>query len=306
MSRTKLLVGGLLVVAIALVGFRARRAAAPKAAVRLLALEGESRVLPPPRRPLLSAPSAARLVQLGEAVLDVGGASRRYLLVTPRTIAPGTALPLVLVFHGDGGSAASFHRGYPFERGSGDAAVLAYLDGIGNTWDLETRDGNRDVAFVRALLADLTARLPIDPARVFATGYSSGGFFANVLACRMPDTFRAIASNAGGAPYGLESTWPNGYPRCEGQKPVAMLALHGRSDLGVTFDSGRFSAEYWAYVNGCKEDEMEPTTYDECRAYRGCNDGRAVALCDIPGLGHWVWDRAAEATWTFFERQSAP
>jgi polyhydroxybutyrate depolymerase len=235
-----------------------------------------------------------------EDVVDVGGSPRRYLLVTPRTMHAGVRLPLVLVFHGDGGTAVSFHAGYPFERGSGDEAVLAYPDGIGSTWDLETRHGNRDVAFVRALLDTLRARLPIDDARIFATGYSSGGFFSNLLACRLPDTFRAIASNAGGAPYGLEARWPNGYPRCDGQKPVAMLALHGRRDLGVTFDSGRFSAEYWAYVNGCRETEVEPTSYDECKAYRGCSPGKPVALCDVPSLGHWVWDRAAEATWTFF------
>ena len=50
-------------------------------------------------------------------------------------------------------------------------------------------------------------------------------------------------------------------------------------------------------------EEMEATGYPECRAYRGCPLGKAVAFCSIPTLGHWVWDDAATAAWTFFERQ---
>ena len=83
-----------------------------------------------------------------------------------------------------------------------------------------------------------------------------------------------------------------------------MLALHGERDFAVTIDSGRFSAAYWAYVNGCKVDEMEPTGYAECRAYRGCPAGKGVGFCTISDLGHWVWDRSAEASWSFFQKQA--
>ena len=82
-----------------------------------------------------------------------------------------------------------------------------------------------------------------------------------------------------------------------------MLALHGERDSSVSPDSGHFSAEYWAYVNGCKTDEMETAGYSECRVYRGCPPTKAVAYCSIPTLGHWVWEEAAAASWTFFERQ---
>ena len=208
--------------------------------------------------------------------------------------------PLALA---DGGGASSFHSGYPFETASGAEAILAYPDGIGAGWDLETTFENRDVKFAAALIEELASRMPIDRSRLFATGYSSGGFLSNVIACQRSGLLRAIASNAGGAPYKQSQTWPNGYAKCPDQAPIPMLALHGEDDYGVTLDSGRFSAEYWAYVNGCKTDEMETTGYAECRAYRGCPAGKNVAFCQIPGLGHWVWDHAAEATWTFFRMQ---
>ena len=110
-----------------------------------------------------------------------------------------------------------------------------------------------------SIIEELARRLPIDRTRLFATGYSSGGFLSNVIACQKKGLLRDVASNAGGAPDQQLQTWPNGYPRCPGQAPIAMLALHGEDDYGVTLASGRFSAEYWAYVNGCKTDEMETT-----------------------------------------------
>jgi len=79
--------------------------------------------------------------------------------------------------------------------------------------------------------------------------------------------------------------------------------LHGDQDFTVTPDSGRFNAEYWAYVNGCNDSEIETTAYPECRVYRACPAGKAVGYCTIPPLGHWVWDQSAAATWAFFKRQ---
>ena len=48
---------------------------------------------------------------------------------------------------------------------------------------------------------------------------------------------------------------------------------------------------------------METTAYDECRAYRGCAAGKDVVFCKIPGLGHWVWDRAPEVEYEFFVKE---
>lgn len=278
------------VIAVALFACRDKRAP------RLVPLEGESAVLPRVAYARGETRASARTIA-------VDGAERLYVLVEPPTRPDGRKLPLVLVFHGDGGGAESFHRGFPFERATGGDAILAYPEGRSSSWDLETKIGNKDILFVETLVAELARTMPIDTTRVFAAGYSSGGFFANVLACHRPKLLRAISSSAGGAPYNQLAKWPNGYPRCPDQAPVATIALHGARDLGVTLDSGRFSAEYWAYVNRCNTDEWEPTGYPECRAYRGCPAGKAVAFCEISDLGHWVWDRAAEASWTFFQRQ---
>lgn len=267
---------------------------------KLVALaESESPVLP--RRTYPKAEVAA--LRVSHEAVDVAGKPRTYVLVAPSSPEPGRAYPVVLVLHGDGGSSESFHRGFPFEEASGDRAVLAYPDAPAG-WDLETTTDNRDVAFLTSLVDALAVRFTIDRSRVFAAGYSRGGFFANVMACQKSGFFRAISSSAGGAPYHQAESFPNGYPKCPGQAPTATVALHGTLDFGVTLDSGKFSAAYWAYVNGCETTQIEPTGYDECTAYRRCPAGKAVAFCEVGGLGHWVWNRAAEASWTFFLGQS--
>lgn len=259
-------------------------------------VEGDGAALP--RQAHAAAPTRASV----RTVLS-GGKERRYVLVEPAETERERPYPVVLVFHGDGGDAPGFHAAWPFERASGGEAILAYPEGRGRTWDLETTRDNPDVRFAEDVLADVERIARVDRGRLFATGYSSGGFFANVLACHRPGLLRAISSSAGGAPYKQREKWDNGYPKCPGQEPVAMLALHGERDLGVTLDSGRFSAEYWAYVNQCDTREMETTGYAECHVYRGCPPGKAVGFCSVPTLGHWVWDQAAEASWTFFRLQ---
>lgn len=260
-------------------------------------IAGESTLLP---RALAPATDAA--VRATPRTVQVRGKPRDYLVIEPVSPAPGP-LPLVLVLHGDGGGMQSFHRAWPFEKATQNGAYLAYLEGLNATWDLETLNANRDIAFAEAAVDAIAATLPIDKTRVFAAGYSSGGFFANVLACHRPGLLRAIASNAGGAPYNQSEKWGNGFPKCPGQKPVAALALHGAQDFEVTLDSGRFDAEYWAYVNGCNDSEMETTGYPECKMYRGCPAGKNVGFCTIGALGHWVWSESAMASWTFFQRQ---
>lgn len=252
--------------------------------------------------PVLPLPQEVSFSMTRESI-QVGAHMRQYLLVVPKPLTPG--LPLVFVAHGDGGDGPGFERASPFERASGKGAVVVYPSGLRATWDIETAADNADHALLEAIAARSVRELNVDAHRVFGTGYSSGAFLMNFMACAHPGFFRAIASNAGSAPYLRAETFPNGYTKCRGQAPLPMLALHGTSDFAVTLQSGRFSADYWAYVNGCDLHAWETTGYPECRAFQHCLNGNDVAYCEIEGLGHWVWDHHAEATWSFFLQHGA-
>jgi polyhydroxybutyrate depolymerase len=242
-------------------------------------------------------------VRVTQETVNVDGTQRHFELVVPREL--GHAVPVIFVLHGDGGDGPGFHAASPFEHASGDDAIVVYPSGMSATWDLDTARSNRDHVFLEAIIDHLSALYTVDRRRIFGTGYSSGAFLVNFMACERPGFFRAIASNAGSAPYGRSQRYPNGYTKCDKQKPVPMLALHGGLDYTVTLQSGRFSADYWAYVNGCAIGTWETTGYLECKAYQGCIAGNDVAYCEIADLGHWVWSRHAEATWSFFREHGA-
>jgi polyhydroxybutyrate depolymerase len=297
-SRTALFVFALVLAAIATYRLRPRLGAG--AVVQIEARGAAAEVLPQVDYP---GPQHPLLLERGR--LQVGSKTRTYDLRIPQASAKPWAL--VFVVHGDGGDGGGFHRGFPYEQASGEDAVLVYPDGEHATWDLETPIAtNTDYAFFRALAAELTMRFAIAKAGVFGAGYSSGGFLLNMIACGAPDLFRGIASSAAGAPYQGKEKHPNGYNKCKGQRPVAMMALHGTQDFSVARTGGAFSAAYWAYVNGCDATHGVPTGYAECYAFSNCPKAAPVAYCEIPGLSHWVWAHAQEATWSFFSTLAGP
>jgi hypothetical protein len=69
---------------------------------------------------------------------------------------------------------------------------------IGQSCDLaHPEEAADDVAFVRAIHADLSRQLRLDRRRIFASGFSNGGEFVHRLAAEAGDIFAAAASWAG-------------------------------------------------------------------------------------------------------------
>jgi pimeloyl-ACP methyl ester carboxylesterase len=54
-----------------------------------------------------------------------------------------------------------------------------------------------DVAYLRAVIRDVSARHAVDPRRVFIVGHSNGGFMAHRMACEASDLVAAVVSLAG-------------------------------------------------------------------------------------------------------------
>lgn len=239
--------------------------------------------------------------------VDVGGIARSYVLATPRTYAASKSYPLVLVLHGDNGDGPTMRALEPFDEISGDEAVVAYPTGVYG-WDLyKPADSNTELAFLVALVAALQAKLTIDPARVFATGFSSGAFMVNQTACRRPSLFRAIAPHSGGAPSEPNdpsaSKWAEDYTRCPSQTlggGPAVMVIHGTTDSIVPYAGGEYSANYWAYVNGCATTRTA-TAPSPCEKNDACPADKPVVFCAIAGMDHVVWASAATATWQFFK-----
>lgn len=232
--------------------------------------------------------------------LTVNGDERTYNLFVPST-AGTRALPVVFVFHGDGGDGDGLRGYYKLEGEAGGGAIFVYPDGANATWDIDTSaSSNADYKFFDAMVAAVTKDGCADAKRVFATGYSRGAYFANQLGCWRGGVVRGIAAHEGGGPFGGDGDYDDhGNLACTG-KPVAALIAHGTSDDTVRLDEGRKSRDYWRGVDKCKT-STKPFAPSPCVTYDGCAAGQQVVYCEIPGLGHQVWPQGgAKATWAFF------
>jgi len=220
--------------------------------------------------------------------VTVAGTERTYHLATPAGD-PRTARALVLVFHGAGGDGDGIRSyvGKPMEAAAQDEAVFVYPDGLSDGGGTGWPDsGGRDVAFVDALLAALAGQLCYDPARVFATGFSYGGYMSNTLGCARAGVVRAIAPLSGGGPW----------QTCNGQRVAAWIA-HGTDDATVAPSQGQGSRDKWLSVNGCAT-TSQAVSPSPCQAYDGCGED-PVVWCAFPG-GHTVEAWEPPAVWSFF------
>jgi polyhydroxybutyrate depolymerase len=233
--------------------------------------------------------------------LTSSGQHRTYGLFVPDAYDSKTALPIVFVFHGDGGTGAGM-RGINLEAKAAGKAVFVYPDGLNQTWDLDTPPGqNKDYVFFDDLVADVASKLCVDTKRVFLFGLSNGAFFANQLGCFRGDKIRGFVSHSGGGPYTNNPSdfGADGIFSACNTTPPAALIIHGDADTVVPFEAGQKSARYWRIKNGCRE-STNPYSQNPCVSYAGCNMGHPVVWCPISGLDHALWSSATDVAWSFF------
>lgn len=222
-----------------------------------------------PQTDTATAPARRASIQAGyhqAMVLDVDGIARSYDLYVPD--AGDAPRPLVLLFHGQGGSAGqlmgrSGRGAAPFsvwiEAADENGIVLAIPNGTEgpaghNGWNDCRRDAVNptvdDVRFVEMLIEEVDAAAPIDRQRIFASGISNGGHMSLRLAIERPNLVAAIAPIAAAMP--ADSSCPSP------TTAVSVLFINGTDDPFVPFDGGAMprgrgtvlsaldSAELWA------------------------------------------------------------
>lgn len=247
-----------------------------------------------------------------EQTLDVGGLERRYILDVPETVRAGEPTPLLFDFHGIGHSGAGVWNVSGFKDLAPRAPfVTVYPDGepvsftrdgrsfAGAGWEIRALAPNRDVDFALAMLDRLERDYCIDRARVYATGFSNGGFFSHVLACTHPDRFAAVAPVSGGW-----LPWA-----CAPARAVPVLIHHGRQDDVIDVAEARRAWDAWRRIDGCdgvdgvRQDEATPGT--SCRRALRCRDGAMVEYCEGDFAHRWPAP-ATERIWGFFVEHPLP
>ncbi len=181
------------------------------------------------------------------------GINRTWIVYLPANYTQGSSLPLLLALHPLTGTGLNMMQfsGFNSIADTGNF-IVAYPDGIGNSWNVGFVGGSTadDVGFMSALIDTLHQDYNIDLNRVYATGFSNGGFLSYRLACEMGNRIAAIASVAGTMTDGLLGA-------CTPQRVIPVLHIHGTSDIVVSYNGGfgNISVDqllsFWKTFNTC-------------------------------------------------------
>jgi phospholipase/carboxylesterase len=123
--------------------------------------------------------------------IPLGLASRRDgHLHVPRGVSPARAAPLVVFFHGAGGTAdqAELVRAMADEN----HVLVLSIDARESTWDVIHDEIGPDVMFLDRALQWTFDRFSVDPARVATSGFSDGASYALTLGLANGELFTCV------------------------------------------------------------------------------------------------------------------
>jgi len=246
------------------------------------------------------------------ATIQHNGITRNHIVYVPTGYVPGSAVPLVFVMHGFTQSASAIMSATGFNAvAEQEGFIAAYPNGVNDGWNTNspfpggsTAD---DVGYIGALRDTLITQFSIDTTRIYACGFSAGGYMSFKLACESPKCFAAIASVAGTINNGAVSA-------CAPQHTPGVMQIHGTSDLVVSYNGSIFSGlgvpavlDLWTGLLDCSTPAViTPVTSSiEKQVFAPCEGNAQVVHYRISGGGH-VWPTGAafsatNAIWEFFQ-----
>ena len=181
-----------------------------------------------------------------KVTIKVNGENREMQVYTPNTVSSN--LPLMIVTHGmnqDAGYQASCDHMY--ELIDKEKFIIAYLQGIGRTWDT---GGTKDRDFVFQTIDELHAKYNINKNRVYWSGFSMGSALIYHCMADAVDKIAAFAPTSGIAFGGKE------WQRCS--KPVNVIHCHAYGDDVFKYNDW----DIRGYVTSLAKD------LDKCKDYK--------------------------------------
>jgi len=281
--------------------------------------------------------------------LMVNGTARTYIAYLPQSLDATTAAPFLFVTHGAEMNAADMYDLTRYAAlADSEGIAVAFLDGQSTNsstgtmtldpWNVSDNGAavcwagtfannptaNVDFAFMDAIKADIAKDQCTDSEHVFATGFSTGGYFTHHIGCDRTDV-RAVAPHSGGTIASLSSCKTGHVPAIIFHGTSDMLISPGCDDPNSTAVSGfPASATLWAQKNGCGTTFTTVTETGsgggagQCYIYDGCPADGQVEVCTFTGMGHcWAggsttgsgasfgcptYASATQLEWSFFKK----
>lgn len=246
---------------------------------------------------------------------DYDGTTRKYREYVPSNYDGSTAVPLVIALHGLGDNINNF-SGVGFQVVADTAGFItvypeALVDALTSSTAWNSGAGIAgfslnanvdDVGFINALIDTVSTHYNIDQSRVYATGFSMGGFMSNRLACELNDRIASIASVAGTVGGTLTCTPGTEIPVCHFHGTADTQVGYGTPDGDQDNSFGSNVSDwisFWSANNGCGNVVLEgqfPNTANDGYTvdyveYGGCTNSNRVVHYKVNGADHtWLPD----------------
>ncbi len=208
----------------------------------------------------------------------------------------GTPAPAIVVLHYLHGSPADMADLTAIGKLARDAGAWVIIpDGIQGKWNygalsIKTVD---DVKFLNRVIDKVVADYPVDPKRIYMTGYSNGGLMAVRYACEQPGRIAAVGVVA-------TTIEPLDAVQCKPPVGIPMLYINGVQDPLIPFNGNLFKRSaadtlaMWRGFDGCTDssvttdlpDAVVDGTTVKHIAWRNCAAGMAVEQYVVEGGGH--------------------
>lgn len=279
------------------------------AAVAVGGCGGASPADPPPTGSGAALAAAGPAAQVSTVTLEGVGPvdTRPYQYKVPSRYDRSRPTPLLILLHGFGASgslqeiyfnfsalAESQTFLYAYPDGKQDPALLRYWNAMEWCCDF-FKSGVDDVAYIKAIIDDMSSKFNVDPKRVFIVGHSNGGFMAHRIGCELSEKVAGVVSLAG-------AQW-NDTRRCVPKQPIAVAQIHGTLDIVISYigslnyPSAHSTVNTWANRNRCTGaltysgtsldlDTLLLGAETTVERYTGCPATGPVELWSIQGGSH--------------------
>lgn len=260
---------------------------------------------------MLSVSALGQTLPGTKSTINVNGKNRIIDVYAPNGM--GENRPMVISAHGMGQDIAYQKQQSRWDLVADTAKFLVvYPQSDGSTWDL---GGNgQDIAFIKAIIKEMSSKYKIDLNRVYMSGFSMGGMLTYSVANNMADQIAACAPVSG---------YPIGDKTAKPSRPIPIIHTNGDKDDVVHYEpwSGTFNgmyqnqqgayaqAEAWAKANGCDATPVESVIDGAATRYlwKNGNCGVEVCLNKVYGKGHWPSNdryHSVREIWQFVSRFS--
>ena len=238
------------------------------------------------------------------------GLARTYIVVRPDPAT--TDAPALILMHAHGITPQTMANLARAGRLAHDYGVWVYLpQGENATWNEDPSSTSKvdDVGFISALIDKAVSEDHVDSKRVYAAGYSAGGFMAERLACQLSDKIVGFVAVSATLRDSLATA-----SECTPTHAMPVAFMDGTSDLVVpykgepTLQSAAAAAAFWAVKNACVATAMTTTILPQLSkdgttvavtSFTQCPSDAATSLYTINGGGH-TWPDSPYSVYTAY------